>query len=569
MSTRVTVYCDESGNDGPNYLNRATPFYVVAGWVVPEHSIVEATVAIELIRQKEFQKGTPELKYKLFDRNEHKRKSLVRLIDRLSELALTPVYVVAEKRYCVAGKIVETFLDPYYNELATNGFTWNIELKQEIANTLYDRLPSGVLEQFASAYRNPTKKGLADALTAVEDACLKCVNPELAKFMHGSHAKLEEIAEAEVHATETWGKAGGTINFPCLITFIMMIEQLGRRGLLVTDKIVHDEVSAYQDSYRDAFLHHKDLGEFWVTLPGSNLGHGSVLTVADFEVQRSVDQPLIQSADLLAGSINGLCIKLSEGKELTSYELEIAKFALTPMLFKEQKIAFPICSDQMLGRIGSAIRKCFPDIASGGETLPYKQPVPRRLPLLPALQQAAEAHSGRPVHHTPLPLYGIVTDEHERLIVLQYEQTDELLEADDIVVPLFTRKELAEEFLTEHQRQWDGDHSVRRFDVPEVRELLSRLEEMSGAVRAVEFDRRGLVELPEFISKLEEVVERVETAFRTGTNNVLVEHHDVDGIRIISVLLSSGRYGAMLGNDGEIFYGATRQEAVDEVRKGI
>lgn len=565
MNDRVTVYCDESGNDGPNYLNKDSPFYVLAGWVVPDDSIVEASVAVEHIRQIDFQKGTTELKYRLFERNDRKRKKLVQLIERFGKLRLTPVYLLAEKRYCVAAKIVETFLDPWYNNLAKSGITWNIDVKQEIANTLYEHLPDSTLERFARAYRAPTQKDLVQSLADVEADCRRYVNPELAKFFHGSHASLNEIAVAEIEANATWGKGGGTLNLPCLIAFIMMIEQMGRSGLFATKKIVHDEVSAYEDTYQAAFLHCKSRDDFWLTLPGARLGQGSVLTIDSFETQRSVEQPLIQAADVLSGAINSLCINLIRGNELTPHELEVSRYILTPMLFREHKIAFPLCSDRMLTRIGEAVRKSFPECLSDADPLPYKKSDSRGLPVLPILQQHPAAESERPKLRIDLPLYGIACGSDERLIALSCSEPSSLTCENEPVVPLFTRQDCADEFLAEMQPQWAEPHRVRCFNVPDLVDLLTQLDGISEFAETIVFDSYGLMKTRELIEGLKAVMGRTLTAMQTGAMNVLLERHSINGVGVVSVLLSSGEYGAMESGGGEVFRAGTREEAVDAV----
>ena len=66
-----------------------------------------------------------------------------------------PMYLVAEKRYCVAAKIVETFLDPEFNNAFSMGFTSDFvtKFKSPTMCTTYSRTPlSGV---FAEIYRKP------------------------------------------------------------------------------------------------------------------------------------------------------------------------------------------------------------------------------------------------------------------------------------------------------------------------------------------------------------------------------------------------------------------------------
>jgi hypothetical protein len=566
MNERVTVYCDESGNDGPNYLNKDSPFYVLAGWVVPDESIVDAAVAIEQLRQAGFQKGTTELKYRLFDRNDWRRKALVEIISKLGKLRLTPVYLIAEKRYCVAGKIVETFLDPWYNDLAKNGMTWNVVVKQEIANTFYNCLPDSTLERFARAYRDPTQADLGEALAEVEADCHRYINPELAKFVHGSHAKLDEIAAAEIKANATWGKGGGTLNLPCLIAFVMMIEQMGRSGLFVTNKIVHDELHAYEDTYKAAFLYCKNGYSFWMTLPGSELGHGSVLTVDTFEIQRSVDQPLIQAADLLSGAINSLCISLVKGADLTPHELEISQYVLTPMLFREHKIAFPICSDKMLTLIGEAIRKTFQELSSAAGPLPYDKSHARGLPLLPSNKQDRPVvRSDRPKLKIDLPLYGIICEENSRLIAISYSEPGDVPGAEGPVIPLFTKQSHADEFLAEMQPRWEEPHRVHCFGPLELNDLLTRLNKMAEIADVIEIDSRGLIKTREVIEGLDNVRLRTLMAIQTGAMNVLMERHSIDGVEIVSLLLSSGEYGAMQDGGGEVFRASSREEAIKAV----
>ena len=59
------------------------------------------------------------------------QRAVLVLFRELGALGCLPQFVLAEKRYCVAAKIVETFLDPYYNPLLKQEFydslLWLIE----------------------------------------------------------------------------------------------------------------------------------------------------------------------------------------------------------------------------------------------------------------------------------------------------------------------------------------------------------------------------------------------------------------------------------------------------------
>ncbi len=196
MTEPCIIYCDESGNDGPNYLEASAPFYVIARWVVPEKAVVDAAVEIESLRQKHCRDAT-ELKFKTF----RKKPSVVcETMTRLGQIGLVPIYVVAEKRYCVAGKIVETFLDPYYNNRLSMPFTYDLPTKQELANALYDRLSEKALRDFAAAYREPTQEGLESALAAIAAECRHCVIAGILPVNKSLHSLFDVLVRQVLEA---------------------------------------------------------------------------------------------------------------------------------------------------------------------------------------------------------------------------------------------------------------------------------------------------------------------------------------------------------------------------------
>jgi hypothetical protein len=567
MKNAVTIYCDESGNDGPNYLNEEQPFYVLAGWIASDEAVVNASVEIEMLRQR-IGREAPELKFKTFKKSESKRQMLFDLVCRLGGVGLVPIYLVAEKRYCVAGKIVETFLDPYYNPLLKRGMTWDVRTKLEIANTLYSRLPDDVLRSFAHAYREPTENDLADALRVVAGECRKRVNPELAELLDGSQAKLNEIAAAEVEAASKCQNAGGTLNLPCLITFLMMVEQMARNDVFDVRKIVHDEQGPYEKGYREAFHLHRNAGDGWITLEGRSVGYGAIRRISEFEMQRSVDQPLIQAADLLAGAVNDVCIDLVRGRHITGSELELAGLTLPILFFRDIKIGWPVLSERMLDRIKSLLGQLYPlpavnsdefsDLATGDLLPPLRTEV------------TAPAHKRMPAD---LPMFGVTNLSEDKLLVMVSPDCDPRnVERYDRCVPLFTSVEQARAFQATFSSDWTEPHQIRRFDAPDLVDLVHRLEHLIPYTDRVVFDMLSgepkLVNIVRFVSGLKAVVERMIHAGRTGIMDTLVQRHLLPDGEAMSMLLSSGQYSAMRLPAGRIFSARTREEAIRMVAEG-
>ena len=78
MSDLSIIYCDESGNSGPNYLDEAQPFYVLAGWVVPTDAITDVSIQLEGLRASQVQSNY--VPKSPLDAGEVKSSSLLKLL---------------------------------------------------------------------------------------------------------------------------------------------------------------------------------------------------------------------------------------------------------------------------------------------------------------------------------------------------------------------------------------------------------------------------------------------------------------------------------------------------------
>lgn len=569
MGDKATIYCDESGNDGPNYLNPQQPFYVLAGWVVPDDRIVDATAAVEATRQREC-RDAGELKFKTFKKSEGKREALISLVCEIGGLGLIPVFLFAEKRFCITGKIVETFLDPYYNPLVRNGLTWDVQTKQELANTLYKVLPETTLRKFAEAYQRPTEAGLLTALLDVVEKSRSRVNPEIAAMLEGSRTKMSEIVAAEIVAAESYEKAAGTLNFPCLVTFMMLVEHLARKNIINPHRLVHDEQGPYQAGYEQVFIDHRHAAEHWVTLVGQDVPYGALRAIQSFETQRSVHQPLIQAADLLAGTINHVCTKLQAGQALTAAERRLAQLSLPLMLVPNLRLAWPICSDRMLRRIGVLFHEAFGAGATVSPVGPGQSAPSVPLPVFPVVQAPEGGPQRFPVN---LPLFGIArVSDGAIMIALPPERAFEETKRVDRFIPLYTSESTAQQFLEEEQTRWAEPHEVRRFDVRELPELFEQLDAWGEYAAWVVLDPFcevvGRIDVHEFAGTMRGIIDRIERAIRSGAFDVLLQHHTLNGREAISLLLSSGQYGAAWKDDhGTVHTGTTRDAALDSLQR--
>ena len=563
------LYVDESGNTGPDYLEESQPFYVLAGWVVPEEQSEEAWIAVEQLRVK-ISPQSEELKSSLIKRGERQKNEIAAFFEKLVQIQCLPMYLVSEKRFCVAGKIVETFLDPEYNPLLQRGFSGDFTSKKEIANQLYDLLPKPELIQFAQAYRQPTADGLGEALQAVAESASKMLSPEHSEAFLGSTQEIKAIAEEEA-SSSPFGSVGATLNLPSLVSFLMMAENLGRLGFHQPIKIVHDQHQAYEDGYKKIFELHQKLPRLFATLPNHDFAYGRLESVAEFETADSKDRLPIQAADLLAGTINHLMILAQNNAEPTEAELRLARLLL-PLLFEDGiKLAWPVWSDSCMNRVvESLIMKIVNTKPPSEEEVQIGQALAEAqdAPLLPSGSRS----TGLPKFALPTPMYAFTGIHSGNLLVM--DPPDELVSEGGITVtPFFSTANDAAVFLEDHlQGHVDEELQIVEFDGPDMHHLVELLNRVSDRVSAVLFDPLSKAEshvfLPVLLEGLQAILNRFHRLMGSGLAKVVVkESVTEDGRKATTMLLSDGRYGAMWHPASMVVAGTTREEALAILQK--
>lgn len=565
----AAVYCDESGNSGPNYIDLPQPFYVLAGWLVPDDRVVDVNIAIDDFRKTHFRQRD-ELKASAVLRNDATKRKCADLFRALGQLHCVPMYLIAEKQFCVAGKIVETFLDPAYNTIVKNPFTYDVSSKQEIANTLYDRLPDEVIRQFAEAYRAPDAVTLAAALRKVVASVEAHVSPELASAIGGCESFIDEIAQVEVE-TSPLGDVAGTLNMPCLVSFLMLVENLGRIGMAHPITVLHDQQHAYQDGYERIFKMHKGMTDWFARLPHTDTTYSNLRHVVKFEMRESRTSLPIQAADLLAGSIHHCC-RLAMGRDVvTDGDMALAEVILPGLLMPQPRLTWIICSGSCMQAVGRrvfkpAIKRLHPADSDGQADDRLDEVL---APMFPVKASETELKPPVPKARFDVPLFGLVGEDHGGLMILNNDDAPADFQR---IVVLFSSADKAKRFLD----AWDEDElnqpqQVVEFDVPELRQLLELLGDASEHAIALKLDpgdrTPGFARVTDVIANIETILDRVRRVFMSGMDAVMLQKHQVDSTEILSIQCHDGRYAAMIPPGGTIHFAATRSDAVAKLRQ--
>lgn len=309
------VYCDESGNSGGNYLDPQQPVYVLAGWSIEKSQRFRADRIIGRYNRTYFP-DKPELKgAEILTSNEGQRITN-ELFRELGQVGCVPFFIIAEKRYCVAGKIVEAFFDSENNEKILPVFSWMNGIKKDIAELIYN-ISEKSIETFAQMHKNPSIESVKEAQLTVMNELANSGNQKLADVIDGASKYIEDILWEETHTqTAMPRKAMHSLNLPTFISFIQLIEKANRAAGFKT-RLFHDETKQFQEAYPEVFNLYKNAQNAEFVLENGMSIIMGFRSIKYFKMLKSVDTPMIQAADLLASFINKFATSVILNKKIS------------------------------------------------------------------------------------------------------------------------------------------------------------------------------------------------------------------------------------------------------------
>lgn len=461
-----------------------------------------------------------------------------------------------------------------YNEKVTNAFIPDSTTKREIANNLYNILPDDVLNNFALVYRNPCTEEFSKSLNEIigflkTNSCL-----ELGNLIEGALPHIEEISEIECGAP-ILGNMQDSINFPALSDMLMMIETLGRLGLIEPEKLVHDEIHAYQGGFEKIFELYKDAGEGVFVFPnGSNLLF-PLQCLPKIEFAASHDNILIQAADILASSINYLAKCAMQSKPITELDVELSSLLFPALLSNMPRIAWCVGSDNFVQLLTDCFivpfAKSLPEIEkepSSNKPLYYKD-----APLLPTSRIKKESDIEQEKIPFPVPVYCLKGKESQSLMIVNGLEIEGYPE--ETVVPLFSSKENALYFMKiwKDVASFAEQQAVYCYGPQDMGKLIEDLDYVQQYSQTVAFDlgseKTALLLLKSLVFDLMSSMDRVTRAISSGIFDEIFKVHTFDDKNIMSYLTSDGSYIAAIHPDGVFHKGHTREEAVETVIMAI
>ena len=347
IDNEYVVFCDESGNSGSNFLDKDQPFFIIAGWIVPK-TIINNTEAIHDFANSMNIVG--EIHGTNIIRGRKGQQAIIELFKKLGKIGCVPSFIFAEKKYCIAGKIVETLLDPEHNDTVDNGFSWDNEKKKQLAEVFYN-LPEDLLRIFAQAYRTHDISLMISCTTDISAYLSTVNNQELSQKIMSSLTHIETNMELErICSIKYPNKAMASLNLPTITSYINILEQFGR-AINAKISIVHDKIIQYEDAYKEVYHIYANStpSEFTLT-NGAKIIFGFD-HLSEIAFVPSNDNHWVMAADLLASTLNR-CLKSNYQDEDVSKEFsELSSLIFPTLLLEDLKISDCICSVKTLKNI--------------------------------------------------------------------------------------------------------------------------------------------------------------------------------------------------------------------------
>lgn len=358
----IRLYCDESGNSGSNYLDPQQPIHVLAGACVDS----EAEADLErLIADLRGQRGCAEVHALKWLKTSSGRRSIVQFLRQVGRLKIVPLFYVAEKRFAIAAKIVETFFDPFHNERAAWLPTGANVDRESLAQSFY-KLPNAQLEQFALAYRNPTVESFQAVIQSLAAFCELLPNhqPHLAWTLRGNLSELGDLVRTEsLQDSSLRHPIMTSLNVPIFAQFVRMADAFLSLRPDTSAEVIHDETSEFEPVFRyffDAMVGVSDEAEPYLLQDGTPINFG-LSRLRNFRTASSHVSPGVQLADIFASSVRYVIGSAWRDDEWDDSTKALALFTLPMFLFDEVQIAGHLTSDEFRMKVFKRVLTLAPD----------------------------------------------------------------------------------------------------------------------------------------------------------------------------------------------------------------
>ena len=313
----VAFYCDEAGSTGANLLDTAQPVYVTGGWLVPARAAGDFEQTVKLARKH---LGVGELKAGRLLRTPSGGQAVNQLILEVMELRAVPFYLIADKTFAVASKIVDVFFDPGTNPSAAWLPLLDDVGRVELAHR-FMLLPPPVLAGFLEAYRQPSQQDWASWLDAVTKEDPVAGDADVRGGFQRARDLLDEIFQAEtltgastVSGAPLHQHHAASVQVPMLAHVLRLVDGFLERTL-GRASVCHDRTPKNEAAYQHFFDLLTRLPPSSYKWPSGVHRREGICRLTKLTFADSKSEAGLQAADLLCGIVENAVKDAMRGRK--------------------------------------------------------------------------------------------------------------------------------------------------------------------------------------------------------------------------------------------------------------
>ena len=321
---KYVTYIDEAGNTGEDIVNKSQPFFVMSAIMLPSSEITSILDILKHGFQQAKEKEETEIKGAHWCKGGKKKQNAIRnIIKAVQEHNGKIIATALEKRYMIAGKLIQTFFDGVDNHTQCDLWIYDKKIALYSANKIYNELDDPTIENIGKLLNAPSEENFKKIIHKLKQIFKE---PLEEMMLDASEKFAGEIAELYKPDGSMFNKSvEHSPNLTVFNTICEMIASQCNREQSNTD-LVFDNCNLCNGS----FAKWVELGKSRkrdLTLPSWNAKIYSWKNRIDNYVHAdSKKDNLLQIADIVSSCINHALISYMNGKS-SKFDDEIITFA--------------------------------------------------------------------------------------------------------------------------------------------------------------------------------------------------------------------------------------------------
>lgn len=325
--SEYTIFMDESGNTGSNYLDFTQPIFTFSGIGIEHQKMASLEKETLRLKSKHRIPQNTEIHAKnLFKRQ--KERAIRDFLELLMYHEFMLFFSIVEKKFAIATFIDSEFFDPIHNDKCDNTWTHPSPKMNERSNFFYDHVSEEAILACGKAFRSGD--GMRQAYELVRrDIKGKQYEIDLYDILGGVEAHLEEIAELISSLCSSDIEIGvpmGSVNTPNFICFSELTQKIDDFYSCVETnsiRLVFDASNEYNNIFKFIVERLISSGKHITIFSSGSMRTLGFNCIERFDCEDSKNNIFLQLSDLVATSIRNVIQKVCFDSGIYQYsELE-------------------------------------------------------------------------------------------------------------------------------------------------------------------------------------------------------------------------------------------------------